>query len=247
MNEINNGVNETIGVNINSKNDGLNLDDPDRLPWLETADGYEYDEGASPLKVAGLVLGGLALLGLILFGIYYMQRNQTGGADGGNGELIAAAEGDYKIRPNEAGGKTFEGEGDAAFAASEGKKTASTVGNGAAAGNAAAAKPGSVSGAATAPAGASVNATAAKAGAIPAGATFVQMGAFSDTASADKAWGSLTKRFGFLSGVNKRIAEGAGEGGRKVFRLQAVANDAAAAQQLCAKLKAAGEGCLIVK
>ena len=66
-------------------NDGLNLDDPDRLPWLETADGYEYDDGASPLKVAGLVLGGLALLALIVLGIYYMQRNQTG-AEGGNGE-----------------------------------------------------------------------------------------------------------------------------------------------------------------
>ena len=45
----------------NNDND-LGLDDPDRLPWLETADGYDYDQGASPLKVAGMVLGGLALL-----------------------------------------------------------------------------------------------------------------------------------------------------------------------------------------
>ena len=50
-------------------NDGLGLDDPDRLPWLETADGYEYDEGASPLKVAGMVLAGLALLAAIVGGI----------------------------------------------------------------------------------------------------------------------------------------------------------------------------------
>ena len=96
-----------------NNNDGLNLDDPDRLPWLETADGYEYDDGSSPLKIAGLVLGGLALLALIVGGIYYMQRNQTG-AEGGNGELIAAQEGEYKVRPEEAGGKSFEGEGDAA-------------------------------------------------------------------------------------------------------------------------------------
>lgn len=219
-----------------TSNDGLNLDDPDRLPWLETADGYEYDDGASPMKIAGLVIGGLALLGLIVMGIYYMQRNQTGGADGGNGELIAAAEGDYKVRPDDAGGKSFEGEGDTAFAASEGKKTASTVG---------AAKPGDT--AAAKPAAAPVVAPAAKSGPVPAGASFVQLGAFSDAGTADQVWGKLSKRFGFLSGVNKRVAEGSGEGGRKVFRLQAIANDAASAQQLCAKLKAAGESCLVVK
>jgi SPOR domain len=207
------------------------LDDPDRLPWLETADGYEYDDGASPLKVAGMVLGGLALLAAIVGGIYWLQRNQTGGATG-NGELIAAQEGDYKVKPDEAGGKTFEGEGDSAFAASEGKKTGATI--------APPAKAGDAKAAATAP-------TPAASGPAPAGAVMVQLGAFGDSAKADTAWAGLTKRFGFLSGVNRRIAEASGEGGRKIFRLQAVTANAAAAQQLCAKLKAAGENCLIVK
>jgi cell division protein FtsN len=209
-------------------NDGLNLDDPDRLPWLETADGYEYDDGASPMKVLGLVLGGLALLAAIVGGIYWMQRNQEG-AQGGNGELIAAQEGDYKVRPEEAGGKKFEGEGDAAFEASEGKKTPSAIG------------PKAETTATPAAAPAAANAPE------PKGAAFVQLGAYGDAAKANEAWGQLSKRFGFLSGVNKKIAEGSGEGGRKVFRLQAITADASAAQQLCAKLKAAGEGCLIVK
>ncbi len=229
-------------TNDAGNDDGLNLDDPDRLPWLETADSYEYADGASPWRVAGLVLGGLALLGLIVFGIYYMQRSQTGGADGGKGELIAAAEGDYKVRPAEAGGKIFEGEGDAAFAASEGKKTASTIG--AAKPAAAEVKGNAATGAAAKPTSGGASTAA---GAVPAGASFVQMGAFGDAAAANQAWNALTKRFGFLAGVNKRIAEGAGEGGRKIFRLQAIANNAAAAQQLCAQMKAAGEGCLIVK
>lgn len=205
------------------------LDDPDRLPWLETADGYEYDEGASPLKVAGMVLGGLALLAAIVGGIYWAQRNQGGGATG-NGELIAAQEGDYKVKPDEAGGKTFEGEGDSAFAASEGKKTGATIAPPAKAPDpkAAAAKP-------------------AATGTTPAGAVMVQLGAFGDSAKADTAWAGLSKRFGFLSGVNRRIAEATGEGGRKIFRLQAITPNAAAAQQLCAKLKAAGENCLIVR
>lgn len=208
------------------------LDDPDRLPWLETADGYEYDEGASPLKVAFMVLAGLALLAAIVGGIYWAQRNKTGGT-AGNGELIAAQEGDYKVKPDEAGGKTFEGEGDSAFAASEGKKTGAVIAPTTKAGDtkttaAPAAKP-----AATGP--------------TPAGAVMVQLGAFGDAAKADTAWAGLTKRFGFLSGTNRKIAEATVEGGRKVFRLQAVTANASAAQQLCAKLKAAGENCLIVR
>lgn len=208
------------------------LDDPDRLPWLETADGYEYDEGASPLKVAFMVLAGLALLAAIVGGIYWAQRNKTGGT-AGNGELIAAQEGDYKVKPDEAGGKTFEGEGDSAFAASEGKKTGAVIAPTPKAGDTKTAAAPAAKPAATGP--------------TPAGAVMVQLGAFGDAAKADTAWAGLTKRFGFLSGTNRKIAEATVEGGRKVFRLQAVTANASAAQQLCAKLKAAGENCLIVK
>jgi SPOR domain len=209
------------------------LDDPDRLPWLETADGYEYDDGASPLKVAAMVLGGLALLAAIVGLIYWAQRSDGSGATG-KGELIAAQEGDYKVKPDEAGGKTFEGEGDSAFAASEGKKTGATIAPPAKAGDTkVAASPAPVKPAAS--------------GSVPAGAVMVQLGAFGDSAKADAAWAAFTKRFGFLSGTNRKIAEATVEGGRKVFRLQAVTANATAAQQLCAKLKAAGENCLIVR
>ena len=211
-----------------TNNDGLNLDDPDRLPWLETADGYAYDEGASPLKVAAMVLGGLALLALIVGAIYWLQRNNAGGSQG-KGELIAAQEGNYKVAPDDREGKTFEGEGDAAFAASEGTKTGATI---------APPKPDAKPAAPVA--------TAANS-ATPAGAVMVQLGAFGDAAKADQAWAAFGKRFGFLAGTSRKIAEANVEGGRKVFRLQAITTNAAAAQQLCAKLKAAGENCLIVK
>ena len=191
------------------------------------------------------MLGGLALLAAIVGGIYWLQRDKTGGQ--GNGELIAAQEGDYKVRPDEAGGKTFEGEGDAAFAASEGKETTSNI----------AAKPADDKAKADAKAGATATAAAtakpgatavvAASAAVAAGAVFVQLGAFGDSAKADAAWSALGKRFGFLSGVNRRVAEGTSEGGRKVYRLQAITANSAAAQQLCAKLKAGGENCLIVK
>ena len=215
------------GVNT----DGLGLDDSDRLPWLETADGYEYEEAASPLRVAGLVLAGVALLAAIVGGIYWFQRNQAGGQ--GNGELIAAQEGDYKVTPADREGKSFEGEGDAAFAASEGKKVEAKIDP---------AKAKAASSAATV-----TGASGVKSGPIATGSALVQLGAYSDAAKAEQAWNALGKRFAAISGSNKRIAEGAGEGGRKVFRLQAVAANSAAAQQLCTKLKAAGESCLLVK
>ncbi len=217
-----------------TNDNGLNLDDPDRLPWLETADGYDYDDGASPLKMAFMVIAGLALLAAIVGAVYWAQRNQTGGATG-NGELIAAQEGDYKVKPEDAGGKSFEGEGDSAFAASEGTKTGATL--------VPAAKTATTP---TPTATASATAPASSA-AAPAGAVMVQLGAFGDSAKADTAWAALNKRFGFLAGTNRKIAEASVEGGRKVFRLQAVTANASAAQQLCAKLKAAGENCLIVR
>jgi len=219
---------------MNNENNGaLDLDDPDRLPWLETADGYEYDDGASPLKIAALVLGGLLLLAAIVGGIYWMQRNQTTTTGDGKGELIAAQEGDYKVRPEEAGGKKFEGEGDAAFAAADGKKTSSTVGEG--------------DGTEKADTAAKTAAAKPVSGKAAAGSSFVQLGAFSDAATANGTWGDLSKRFGFLGGVKYRVAEGKADGGRSVYRLQAITANEAAAQSLCSKLQAGGQNCLIVR
>lgn len=221
----------------NTNNNGLNLNDPDRLPWLETADGYEYVESTSPLRMAVMLLAGLVLLVAIVGAVYWLQRNQIGGANG-NGQLIAAPAGAYKVKPQDAGGKRFEGEGDSAFAASEGTKTGATLVP--AAKIAAAAPP---AGIASAPAAA----PAAPSAAPSAGAVMVQLGAFGDSAKADAAWAALNKRFGFLAGMNRKIAEANVEGGRKVFRLQAVTANSSEAQQLCAKLKVAGENCLIVR
>ncbi|WP_397577410.1 SPOR domain-containing protein [Sphingorhabdus sp.] len=220
----------------NTNNNGLNLNDPDRLPWLETADGYEYVESTSPLRMTVMLLAGLVLLAAIIGAIYWLQRNQIGGANG-NGQLIAAPAGAYKVKPQDAGGKRFEGEGDSAFAASEGTKTGATL--------VPAAKV-----AATAPPAAMASAPVAApapSAAPTAGTVMVQLGAFGDSAKADAAWAALNKRFGFLAGMNRKIAETNVEGGRKVFRLQAVTANSSEAQQLCAKLKVAGENCLIVR
>lgn len=99
--------------------DGLSLRDEDRLPWLEPVDDEDYDdEGVSPLRVALFVLLGLVLIGLVVGGVYWWQ-NRTPAAEG-DGALIQAPTGDYKVKPNEPGGMAVEGQGDTTYAASQG-------------------------------------------------------------------------------------------------------------------------------
>ena len=213
---------------MDRNNDGLNLDGNVRLPWLEPADGYAAEANGSPMRVALLAVAGFVLLAAIAGGIYWFQPGQVGGPNG-KGELIVAPKGNYKEKPADAGGKSFEGEGDSAFAASEGQKTGAVLAVPPA--DAVAAKP----------------ATPTATTSAPANAVLVQLGAFGDSAKAETAWTGLNKRFGFLAGMNRKIAQANVEGGGTVFRLQAVTANSTEAQQLCAKLKAAGENCLIVR
>ena len=101
--------------------ENLDLDDEDRLPWLESAEDYDDDGEYSPIRVALFVGAGLLLLAAIVGGIYWLQNRDGGGLDG-DGELIAAQEGDYKVRPDDPQARQFEGEGDASAALSTRKR-----------------------------------------------------------------------------------------------------------------------------
>ena len=81
--------------------------DEDRLPWLETVD-EDYDVGPSVFRVVLMVLLGLAIIAAAIFGFYWYKQHQR--ADG-NGALIVAQEGDYKVKPDDPGGLKVEGEG----------------------------------------------------------------------------------------------------------------------------------------
>lgn len=215
--------------------DSLDLDDEDRLPWLESADDYEEDGEYSPVRIALFVLAGLLLLGAIVGGIYWMQ-NRDGGLEG-SGELIAAQEGDYKVRPDDAQSKQFEGEGDASFAASEGQETEAKLGTAAPveAPVRKEAQPGFES-------TESANADSAQVGA----GTMIQLGAFSSPTNADREWAGYARRFESISKLPKKIVSGSVEGGT-IYRLNAVAPNPQAAQEVCNGLKAAGESCMVVR
>ncbi|HMT44881.1 MAG TPA: SPOR domain-containing protein, partial [Chakrabartia sp.] len=95
-----------------------NLDDQDRLPWLEAVESDEDQEGMSASKLLGFVLAALLALLVVIGGVWWL-RSQKAPADG-DGQLITAQEGDYKVKANDDDGLKVEGQGDATFAASEG-------------------------------------------------------------------------------------------------------------------------------
>jgi len=247
---------------------GLGLENEDRLPWLEAADGVEEDGEVSPARLLIMVLGGLLLIGAVLGGLWWVQN---GGARG-KGELIAAQDGNYKVAPKNDGAKNFEGEGDASFSASEGAEPAGKVDptrmpeepavtpqeREAATAKAAADKAAEAKAKAKPavvavkdqpkPTATSVKTpdAAGKAAPASAGSAMIQLGAFSSDAAAAKAWTNLSKRFAYLADLNKSVSP-AKVGDGTVYRLRVAAGTAANAANLCGKLRVAGENCVIVR
>jgi cell division septation protein DedD len=84
----------------------------------------------------------------------------------------------------------------------------------------------------------------AKASTTGAGTT-LQLGAFSTAGKAEQAWKSLTGRYTWLAELNKRIEPVERDTGT-LYRLRATGSaDTATAAANCAKLKVAGEACVV--
>ena len=254
--------------NIDQGDAGLGLGDEDRLPWLEAADGFEEDGEVSPARLLMMVLGGLLLIGAALGGLWWIQN----GGSRGKGELIAAQEGNYKVAPKNDGAKTFEGEGDASFSASEGAEpagkvdptrmpeepavtpqereaaTAKTAADKAAATKAASAPAAPAGKAKAKPAAPPVKVADAesKPAQSASGSAMIQLGAFSSDAAAAKAWTNMSKRFAYLAELNKSVSP-AKVGSGTVYRLRVSAGTAANAANVCGKLRVAGENCVVVR
>ena len=235
--------------------DEIDLRDEDRLPWLETVEPDE-PEGPGVLRVLLLVLVGLAVLAAIVFAIFSFQQRTPDG----QGELIAAPQGDYKIKPDDPGGLQVQGEGDSAIAASAGANAPAAIDLKAVPEKPVAGRktdtPAPVSGGsartvAEVP-GSGGRLTAAAPMATPkkpvpgagSGGSLVQLGAFPSEASANAAWSAVAKRFGYVATLGKSV-ERADVNGRTVFRLKVNAGSADAASDLCGRLTVAGEQCFV--
>ncbi|MGU3390288.1 SPOR domain-containing protein [Sphingomonas sp. M1A8_2b] len=233
----------------------MDLREEDRLPWLETVEPDDT-ETVGIGRVIALVVLGLAVLAAIIFGIYKLQQR----APTGDGQLIAAQEGDYKVKPDEPGGLKVNGEGDAAIATSagksgngaidlrgvpeapvDGKRATSAKKTDAAGRNAVAQVPESggrlVAAAPMAPSRSGVAGTAS-------GGSLVQLGAFPSEASANAAWERFSKRFAYVASLGKSVQPVA-TGGKTLYRLRVNAGSANQAADICGRLRVAGETCFV--
>jgi hypothetical protein len=258
---------------VQDRDGGLGLDNEERLPWLEPVNDFDDDGSASPARLLVIVLGGLLLIGAVLGGLWWYQN----GGPRGDGELILAEPGEYKTAPTSDGAKVFEGEGDAAFAASEGVLPDGTVDPNrlpeepavtpeereAAAKKAAADK---LAREQLAKADAA-KVLAAEAKAAAAKSALVQKQSADVAVAAPKAApatgtvqlgafsseGAANKAWTTLSsrfsylGQYSRSIAPAKVGSGTVYRLRVGAGSSANAEALCQRLKVAGEGCVIVR
>ena len=79
------------------------------------------------------------------------------------------------------------------------------------------------------------------------GSGALQLGAFSSSAKADSVWADYAKRFKYLAGLGKSV-QSVERDGTTLYRLRATGvADAAAAADLCARLKIAGVECVVAK
>ncbi len=211
-------------------------DEDDRLPWLESSDDDDYDDdGSDNSGMIKLLVGGILALAVLIGGIWWVSHRNSDPTLVADGSVVPAEPGPYKEAPKDPGGKQFDGTGDSSFAVSEGQNRPAQLGGAdkspplpAPANPDPSAKPGVATGPAA-----------------PTGGVGVQVGAFSSKASAEAGWAKLVAQSnGALSGVSHRVIEGSADNGT-IFRLQAVAGDAAAANSLCGRLKGAGIACQV--
>jgi len=201
-------------------------DEDERLPWLEADEDYESG-GVDTGRLVLFILGSLVALAAIIGGGYWLLSDRPDPAMVADGSVIEAPEGPYKERPADPGGAQAAGTGDTSFAVAEGRPPPSRVATGA-----------------DAPAPSIDRDQDGGMPAAAAGGVGVQVGAYSSRERAEEGWQALSGSHEALSGVSHRVIQGTADGAT-VFRLQAVAGSAAAAQQLCAGLKASGADCQV--
>ena len=202
-------------------------DEDERLPWLESGDDDEDDVGGVDTgRIVGFAMFAALALAALVGGIWWFGQRDAAPELVADGSTIEAPDGPYKEKPANPGGKTFEGTGNLAPAVGEGKTTEGVIAEELPKPSIDAPKPGQT----PAPAA--------------AGGVGVQVGAYNSKETAEAGWQKLLSRTDKLAGVSHRVVEGKADMGT-VYRLQAVAGDAAGASALCRALKGDGIDCQV--
>lgn len=221
--------------------------DEDSLPWLQEV---EDEDGPRGISARAMLIGIVAVLlvAAAIAGAFYWLGSRDGGV-AGEPELIRAPATPYKVKPDDPGGLDIAGQSQTTFETSAGQDVDSRLNLGATGREdvtAQQAPPQATDQSATAekPAKAAPPPPAPK----PSGAagSVIQLGAFKNTAQAERAWAVLSARFGALSGMTKMVVPYSANGSAG-YRLRAAASSADVARQACQAIQAGGESCFIAR
>ncbi len=205
----------------------LDLSEEESLPWLESDEEDEAAGGVDSRQIilfAGILL---VLLAAAIFAIWYFTNKPSDDAPIADGSTIAAPEGPFKEKPEDPGGKEFAGTGNVAPAVGEGETREGVM-----------SEPGAEVAAPSIETRTTDDRPTAQDG------VGVQVGAYGSRARAEVGWQNLTGQTSALAGVRYRVLQGEADIGT-VYRLQAIAEDVDAAEQLCRALKADGIACQV--
>ena len=214
------------------------------LPWLQEVEDEDAPRGISAGRMLAGLLVVLVIAGLVAAVFFWLGRRESGGPAAP--ELIEAPDGPYKVKPQDPGGLDVAGESQTAFETSAGEDVDSRLN-----------LPGEPQTQAPAPSTQNAPGEAREPAppkpaqtppAAPSGASgsVIQLGAYKNTAQAERAWSALSARFGTLSGVSKMVVPYTA-GGSSGYRLRAAAGSPEQARQICQALRAAGESCFIAR
>jgi hypothetical protein len=205
----------------------------DQLPWLEPVEYEDAPSGVSARKMLALIAVVLIGAALLAGTFFYVGRQDPAGPAAP--ELIRAEPGPYKIKPADPGGLDVAGESETAFQTSAGEDQDAQL-DPVKVPLPPAAEP---NGAAEAPNAAPAAPVKPVAPEPPAGTggTVIQLGAFRNSAQAERAWSALSARFPSVAALNKMVVPFSGG-----VRLRA---SGSAAEQACEAVRAGGENCFV--
>ena len=222
--------------------------DDQGLPWLEAVDDEDGPRGVSGRKMAVALLLVLIAAAIVAGTFFWLGRREAPVV--GAPEIIRAAPGPYKLRPDDPGGLDVAGESETAFSTSAGEDPDAALDMDKLPPGVEPPPPEPVPGDAVTPKPRTLPPNETKVPAPDDAATpaapgpTIQLGAYASTIKAETAWGMLSSRFPEVAALDRTVVSATVKG-KAVHRLRAVGSTEQT-RAACAALKVAGESCLAV-
>jgi hypothetical protein len=98
----------------------------DRLPWLEPVEDDAMEYAVPRGRLVGGVIAALVVIAVVVGGLFWLRQPRPQAASD-EVALIPAPAGNYKTRPENPGGMKVAGQGDTAYATSQGAEPNATI------------------------------------------------------------------------------------------------------------------------